>query len=153
MERPGWRAAGRSAHSSAPRNSGLCAHCRCALTRNQGRELYTFENPQRPSLLVTISISRLHNTTCCDQGWPISFFLSFLGPVGTLALRREAQRGVRTTDSGDMVVERSILELESRRSMRGGWDVGQTATRKLQGGATAAPLLMLVRQTETLRSS
>ena len=75
------------------------------------------------------------------------------GPRKLAALRREAQRGVRTTDSGDVVVERSLLELESRRSMRGGWDVGQTATRKLQGGATAAPLLMLVRQTETLRSS
>ena len=74
-------------------------------------------------------------------------------PRKLAALRREAQRGVRTTDSGDVVVERSLLELESRRSMRGGWDVGRTATRKLQGGATAAPLLMLVRQTEALRSS
>ena len=45
---------------------------------------YTFENPQRPTLLVTLSISRLANTKCCDRGWPISFFLSFLGPVGTL---------------------------------------------------------------------
>ena len=41
---------------------------------------YTFENPQRPSLLVTsdknsvtISISRLYNTTCCDRGLPIFF--------------------------------------------------------------------------------
>ena len=45
---------------------------------------YTFENPQRPSLLFTISISRLSNTKCCDRGWPTSFFLSFLafGPCG-----------------------------------------------------------------------
>ena len=48
---------------------------------------YTFENPQRPSLLVTLSISRLANTKCCDREWPISFFFSFLGPVGTLWLR------------------------------------------------------------------
>ena len=37
-----------------------------------------FENPQRPTLLVTLSISRLSNTKCCDRGWPI-FFLFFLG--------------------------------------------------------------------------
>ena len=30
----------------------------------------------------TLSISRLANTTCCDRGWPISFFLSFGGPCG-----------------------------------------------------------------------
>ena len=46
---------------------------------------YTFENPQRPSLLVTLSISRLSNTKCCDRGSPISFSFLFLGPVGTLA--------------------------------------------------------------------
>ena len=43
---------------------------------------YTFENPQRPTLLVTLSISRLANTKCCDRGSPISFFLSFFGPCG-----------------------------------------------------------------------
>ena len=45
---------------------------------------YTFENPQRPTLLVTLSISRLANTKCCDRRWPISFSFLFLGPVGTL---------------------------------------------------------------------
>ena len=45
--------------------------------------------------------------------------------------------------SGD-VVECSLLELGSCRSMRCGWDVGQTETRNLLGEATAAPLLMLV---------
>ena len=38
-------------------------------------------------LLVTLSISRLANTKCCDREWPISFFFSFLGPVGTLPTR------------------------------------------------------------------
>ena len=41
-------------------------------------------NPQRPSLLVTLSISRLSNTKCCDRGSPISFSFLFFGPVGTL---------------------------------------------------------------------
>ena len=43
---------------------------------------YTFENPPRPTLLVTLSISRLSNTKCCDRGWPISFFFPFFGSCG-----------------------------------------------------------------------
>ena len=41
-----------------------------------------------PPSQLTLSISRLSNTKCCDQVWPISCFFSFfgvnLGPVGTL---------------------------------------------------------------------
>ena len=45
-------------------------------------EASTFENPQRPTLLVTLSISRLSNMKCCDRECPISFFLSFFGSCG-----------------------------------------------------------------------
>ena len=44
--------------------------------------VYTFENPQRPTLLVTLSISRLANTKSCDRERPICFLFPFFGSCG-----------------------------------------------------------------------
>ena len=69
-----------------PRRTGGAAREARAISYFQGCirpfQGYNFENPQRPTLLVTLSISRLSNTKCCDRGSPISFLLSFLGPCG-----------------------------------------------------------------------
>ena len=90
---------------------------------------YTFENPQRPTLLVTLSISRLSNTKCCDRESPFLFYFLFLGPVGTLpqlnhgrtsTLRTYCQNRLqgRTTCKYDLVLKK-ISSARSARSSRG----------------------------------
>ena len=64
-----------------PRRTGGAAREARAISYFQGWirpfQGHTFENPQPPSLLVTISISRLSNTKCCDGACPISFSFLF----------------------------------------------------------------------------